>query len=841
MSEQEIKRRQEFKRMRKKWSVIQLIAVVLLLFIALASFLIYNRMDRNQYVEYAESATVEYKVQYVPNQFFEDEWIEKGKSYISELVKSVSADFSYKLNANASTMLYEYSYYIDATLKIVSDKNGATYYTISDVIVPEKSTSAASSIAPNIKETVSINYVRYNEIAKTFIKTYNIKDAKATLSVNLVTKTDCENTAYSGDHSLNFTETLNIPLALDTFTINSTANRSLAPSSFEFDGLVNRDLFLDTSIIALVLALLVILTLLVFLRITRNEDITYAAKINKIYRAYSPFIQRIDGGFDFTGYQTVIVKTFNEMLGIRDTIQSPVLMSENKDETMTQFLIPTNTKLLYVFEIKVDNYDEIYSRNIDVEPQSEPSTDTAPVITEEVQKVVEVEETTTPVCENQPTTEEILSHIEESGEGEDTLTYVDDTGARMLITCKRSFTANLIQSNPQVKSYYNELKNFILSYKGVKSRINWRIEGFNRGRINLFKLKIRGKTICLYCALDPDEFDKAKYFHEKTDAKAFAGTPMLIRIKSDRGLKRAKALCELVMQRFDIPLISDYSEVDFAGTYPYDTTKHLVSRGLIKILLPGATAAEPQPHHHTHKALSEEKEEKLNSDEAAEVIVPADEAVEEETVEAIDTSSDIVSHLVETDDNSDELAYVNDAGEQVMISCKRSFTANLIQSNPQVKSYYNELKNFILSYKGVKSRINWRIEGFNRGRINLFKLKIRGKTICLYCALNPDEFDKAKYFHEKTDAKAFASTPMLIRIKSDRGLKRAKALCELVMQRFDIPLISDYSEVDFAGAYPYDTTKRLVGRGLIKILLPGATAAEPQPHHHTHKALSDKQ
>ena len=48
------------------------------------------------------------------------------------------------------------------------------------------------------------------------------------------------------------------------------------------------------------------------------------------------------------------------MLGIRDTIQSPVLMWENKDETMTQFFIPTSTKILYVFEIKVANYDMIY-------------------------------------------------------------------------------------------------------------------------------------------------------------------------------------------------------------------------------------------------------------------------------------------------------------------------------------------------------------------------------------------------------------------------------------------------------------------------------------------------
>ena len=69
------------------------------------------------------------------------------------------------------------------------------------------------------------------------------------------------------------------------------------------------------------------------------------------------------GEFDYDGYQSVMIKSFSELLGIRDTIQSPVLMSENHDETMTRFLIPTsNARILYVFEIKVDNYDEIYNR-----------------------------------------------------------------------------------------------------------------------------------------------------------------------------------------------------------------------------------------------------------------------------------------------------------------------------------------------------------------------------------------------------------------------------------------------------------------------------------------------
>ena len=109
-------------------------------------------------------------------------------------------------------------------------------------------------------------------------------------------------------------------------------------------------------------ALAVILTIILasFLRLTVNDDITYDAKVRKIVSAYGSYIQKMEGLFDDDGYQIILIKTFNEMLGIRDTIQAPILMTENRDETATRFLIPTNTHLLYVHEIRVDNYDEIY-------------------------------------------------------------------------------------------------------------------------------------------------------------------------------------------------------------------------------------------------------------------------------------------------------------------------------------------------------------------------------------------------------------------------------------------------------------------------------------------------
>ena len=68
----------------------------------------------------------------------------------------------------------------------------------------------------------------------------------------------------------------------------------------------------------------------------------------------------MEGEFDDQGYQVIMIKSFQELLGIRDTLQAPILVTENRDQTKSRFLIPTDSKMLYAYELKVDNYDELY-------------------------------------------------------------------------------------------------------------------------------------------------------------------------------------------------------------------------------------------------------------------------------------------------------------------------------------------------------------------------------------------------------------------------------------------------------------------------------------------------
>ena len=361
MSEVEIKRRQDYKRNRKKWILIQTIALVIVGLIALSSFVLYDRMNRTYYIEYTENSNVDYKVQYKSNGFFGQEWIDAGNSYVTSLVNGIQADFKYTMNMDASDVGFDYTYGVTAQL-VVSDKTtGDPIFNPTDILIPKAQGSARRTDSITVEKSVTVDFQKYNALAYQFITAYGLKNATAMLCIQLNVDVLSQCDEFETNNENSYSTTLVIPLCEENFSMHTTSSAPSGESKvLACKGAVNTAIFLTVGIVCAVLAALIAIVLIAFIYITRNEDINYYNKVRKILNSYRSFIQQIDGEFDTAGYQIVPIKTFVEMLGIRDTIQSPILMWENNDETMTQFMIPTNTKLLYIFEIKVDNYDTIY-------------------------------------------------------------------------------------------------------------------------------------------------------------------------------------------------------------------------------------------------------------------------------------------------------------------------------------------------------------------------------------------------------------------------------------------------------------------------------------------------
>ena len=146
----------------------------------------------------------------------------------------------------------------------------------------------------------------------------------------------------------------------------------------------------------------------------------------------------------------------------------------------------------------------------------------------------------------------------------------------------RSFIARIIQGSDEQKNYYGKVKTALLSYKKVNSNIAWGAERFNKGRETIARFKIRGKTLCLYLALDPAEFATSVYHHvDVSDNKSMHGTPMMVKIKSPLGVKKAIRLIDEMLARRD-GVKREIAERDYAAMYPYETMEELIEDGLVK-------------------------------------------------------------------------------------------------------------------------------------------------------------------------------------------------------------------------------------------------------------------
>ena len=228
----------------------------------------------------------------------------------------------------------------------------------------------------------------------------------------------------------------------------------------------------------------------------------------------------------------------------------------------------------------------------ETEEQVEEPAEEATEETEEEEKLVTVSD----VVEGEPEVAEeedevigeIVEDIDENpSEGEimpDGLPATANGGVDFanMMKYNRSFIARIIQSTDDQKRYYGQVKNALLAYKKVNSNIAWGAERFNKGRETIARFKIRGKTLCLYLALDPNEFETSVYHHtDVSDNKSMHGTPMMVKIKSPRGVKKAIRLVDIMLERRN-GIKREIAERDYAAMYPYETMEELIEEGLVK-------------------------------------------------------------------------------------------------------------------------------------------------------------------------------------------------------------------------------------------------------------------
>lgn len=387
MSEKEKIRRAKYRQNREKWIFAQTIIVIVVAIAVLISALVCRELTKDHFVTYREGGSIDYDVYLKDNEFYDTPALDKDQSYVASLIESVIANFSYQMDMDADNVNYRYSYTITSRLEIIDNTSKAPIFNPEYLLVSVEDKLQSSSKILSVNEIVVIDYDEYNNLANKFLSTYNLTSTTSNIVVTLKVNVLGDCTAFAGSAAETYVSELRIPLTTKTVNVKMTSAADATESkTVALAGGAGSEVFKTTAIVLGVLDAILLAVLVAFIYLTRTEDITYTARVKKIVSQYKSYIQKINNVFDTRAYQIVCVDTFDEMLEIRDTIQAPILMHENAQKTCAKFMIPTDSKLLYRYEIKIEGFN-------DPEPEAMPEAPTTvvnPHITNIVRPVVKV-------------------------------------------------------------------------------------------------------------------------------------------------------------------------------------------------------------------------------------------------------------------------------------------------------------------------------------------------------------------------------------------------------------------------------------------------------------------
>ena len=532
MSESEKKKRLEYRKRRKRWITFQVIVAVLLI-LAFVPFTIISRNEaKNVEISYAETGSVDYKVYLKENNFYEEEFLGKDKEYIASLIDNIVVDFDYGYEIDKQSIadsgldlagqMYYVTYEIYGELVVAKKSTGNTIYAPTYTFVEEYTEHFSIDKKASIENSLTIDYAEYNTRAKEFIKAYNLENQGVESSLKLYMSAKV---GGIGEQVTSHAETLLIPLTEETIDINFTS--SVPTNGNKIMVCVGGDgqPYGYLALLSVGVGIIVLLIMGIYAALTRNYDIEYDIKVKRLVTQYKSYVQKIINKFCTDGYQVLKVSTFKEMLDIRDTMQSPILMHENQDRTMTQFLIPADNNLLYVYEIKVEDYDEIYGTS---------------------NKVLAEVATAQAVTEEQKVNEQVVQEITEKVNEQE---VIADSDFRSNISYDYSFISKLHLSSKETRAYYKEIISFIKSY-GVNVTRTWDKEKICIGRNVLAVISFKGMKLSLAYKLDVNEYAESKYkLVDMSAIKRFEKTPAFMKITSDRKVKWAIELLSVVFSK----------------------------------------------------------------------------------------------------------------------------------------------------------------------------------------------------------------------------------------------------------------------------------------------------
>lgn len=339
--------------MRKSIIIKYIVFIILILTITITFFAKSTKEDKvTKDIVYIENSNLDYKVYLKDNEFFEKIYLDEDNQYIASLIDFIEAKFKYELEASEKGLDYKYQYKIVAEVNVEDKTNHKSLYKFEEDLIEQKEYSYNTNSKLVINEPIKVDYNRYNDIIKRFVDVYDLDNSNSSVTVNMyvnvlddVKKDNVKNNTPS--------ISLKIPLTTDTMAIDIESNEIFQNSVNVYKN-INKGKSSYITIVFLIIDIILITKLIIFIKDTKDEKSVYNMRLRKIMSNYGSYIQKLNNEYDFEERQILEVKSFEDLLQIKETLNKPILMTEKKIVMETYFFIP-NEDSTYVYELKTGN------------------------------------------------------------------------------------------------------------------------------------------------------------------------------------------------------------------------------------------------------------------------------------------------------------------------------------------------------------------------------------------------------------------------------------------------------------------------------------------------------
>lgn len=344
---------------RKKVIPYAMIIGIVILIICLILLILSLTFKSTIKIHYSDSSNLDYKVYLKENDYYESEYLGKDKQYISSLIDYISTDYTYSFTTEEDVDL-SYSYYVMATLSI-ANSNGKEIFTKDEKLIDDTEIAQSNNIF-KINQNVKIDYQSYNKLAKEFIDEYGIT-SEATLNVSLIVNVTGTVNGYDKNISENKVITLEIPLTQKTVDISmnyTLSNNKDATIQYQETNIDNKPMF-ALSVFAICIDILTIIGIILVHNRTKNEYEKYHDTLNKILRDNDRYIsetfitERVEDMLKTRSLRIEIVKSFTNLMDIRDSLGTPILYHEERPGEEAVFYIITD-RIGYIYVMNIDEF-----------------------------------------------------------------------------------------------------------------------------------------------------------------------------------------------------------------------------------------------------------------------------------------------------------------------------------------------------------------------------------------------------------------------------------------------------------------------------------------------------